>query len=89
MTPKDKIVEVLQTITFKHKGLTISFKEGFAELIAEHLSKNDVIPVVRCKNCMRYIAGFCTRDINGRTNMFRMGEDDFCSYGERRIYNDN
>lgn len=44
----------------------------------------DVVEVVRCKDCKHYIAGFCTRDINERTNMFRMGEDDFCSYGERK-----
>ena len=43
----------------------------------------NVVEVVRCKDCKHYIAGFCTRDINERTNMFRMGEDDFCSYGER------
>ena len=45
------------------------------------------VDIVRCKNCNHYIAGFCTRDINGRTNMFRMGEDDFCSYGERKTDN--
>lgn len=44
----------------------------------------DVVEVVRCKDCNHYIAGFCTRDINGRTNMFRMSENDYCSYGERK-----
>lgn len=46
---------------------------------------NDAVDsIVRCKDCNHYIAGFCTRDINGRTNMFRMSEDDFCSCGERK-----
>ena len=44
----------------------------------------DVVEVVRCKDCNHYIVGFCTRDINGRTNMFRMSENDYCSYGERK-----
>ena len=44
----------------------------------------DVVEVVRCKDCKYYIANYCTRDINGRTNMFYMNADDFCSYGERK-----
>ena len=47
----------------------------------------DVQKTVRCKDCNHYIAGFCTRDINGRTNMFRMSENDYCSYGERKADN--
>lgn len=43
----------------------------------------DVVEVVRCKDCKHHVAGYCTRDINGRTNMFRMGNDDFCSYGAK------
>ena len=43
----------------------------------------DVVEVVRCKDCKHYIASYCTRDIKGRTNMFYMTENDYCSYGER------
>ena len=43
----------------------------------------DVVEVVRCKDCKHYIANYCTRDIKGRTNMFYMLENDYCSYGER------
>ena len=43
----------------------------------------DVVEVVRCKDCKHHVAGYCTREINGRTNMFRMGNDDFCSYGAK------
>ena len=50
-------------------------------------AETDVVQVVRCKNCNHYIAGFCTRDINGRTNMFLMSENDFCSHGERKTDN--
>lgn len=49
--------------------------------------KKPVASVIRCGQCRNYIAGFCTRDINGRTNMFRMSENDYCSYGERKADN--
>lgn len=41
-------------------------------------------PVVSCRECKHHVTGYCRRDINGRTNMFRMFDNDFCSYGERR-----
>lgn len=44
-------------------------------------NKADYAKVVRCKGCDHYIANYCTRDINGRTNMFYMTDNDFCSYG--------
>lgn len=45
-------------------------------------------PVVRCRECKHHVAGYCCRDINGRTNMFRMFDNDFCSYGERKENDD-
>lgn len=44
--------------------------------------------VVRCSECKHHVAGYCCRDINGRTNMFRMFDNDFCSYGERKENDD-
>jgi hypothetical protein len=44
----------------------------------------DAEPVVRCKDCKHFTAGYCCRDIKGRSQMHYMGEDAFCSYGERR-----
>lgn len=57
--------------------------------IIKHIGKDkipvaDVVEVVRCKDCKRYVANYCCRDIKGRTNMFFMNENDYCSYGERR-----
>lgn len=43
----------------------------------------DVVEVVRCKDCKYYVANYCTRDIKGRTNMFYMDSNDFCSYGKK------
>lgn len=45
----------------------------------------DAVEVVRCRECKYYIANYCTRDIKGRTNMFYMRENDFCSFGERKV----
>ncbi len=50
----------------------------------ENAPTSDVVEVVRCKDCKHYCADYCTRDIKGRTNMFYMNADDFCSYGERK-----
>ena len=54
--------------------------------IADMLIANDVIPVVRCKDCKYYeihkpsVLENCER--NGY--LIPMKPDDFCSYGERR-----
>ena len=40
--------------------------------------------VVYCRECKHHVTGYCFRDINGRTNMFRMFDNDFCNYGERK-----
>jgi hypothetical protein len=39
----------------------------------------------RCKDCEHYCANYCTRDIKGRTNMFYMNENDYCSYAEKKL----
>ena len=69
---------------FQQKPINKEVAEAIGIAIEAVKSKVDI---VRCKNCNHYISGFCTRDINGRTNMFRMGEDDFCSYSERKTDN--
>lgn len=35
--------------------------------------------IIMCKDCKYYCANYCTRDIKGRTNMFYMKDDAFCS----------
>ena len=50
---------------------------------ADMLIANDVVPVVRCKDCKHWTMGYCNNfayyDYEPVTN-----ESDFCSYGERR-----
>ena len=40
--------------------------------------------VVHCRECKHHVTGYCFRAINGKTNMFRMFDNDFCSYRERK-----
>ena len=90
---KDKVhkrLTILEMKLIEEEGYYDRFTKGFGECmwhIANFPAETDVVQVVRCKACKHYIAGFCARDINGRTNMFRMSENDYCSYGERKTDN--
>lgn len=66
----------------EYKGKTIS---EWCELFC----KGDLVEVVRCKDCKYYVANYCTRDIRGRTNMFYMSDNDFCSYGAKKDGEEN
>lgn len=44
----------------------------------------DAVAVIRCKDCIHYIAGYCCRDVKNRTSMVKYEPDDFCSYTVRR-----
>lgn len=45
----------------------------------------DVVEVVRCKNCKYFKTMFCKMDIwNKDITLYRVDENDFCSYGERK-----
>lgn len=50
--------------------------------IVDEISSDDVIEVVKCKDCKYFnkTTGFCTRKTIPK---YAVG-DDFCSYGERR-----
>ena len=58
--------------------------------LAEHLIANDVVPVVRCKDCKHLKYGYqcyCPLGMNlnndGDAYVLVDPDDDFCSYGER------
>jgi hypothetical protein len=59
----------------------------FAERIADHLIANDVVPVVRCKDCKQWCRNSgIAESPNGHcfTHDIEMNGFDFCSYGEKR-----
>ena len=49
-----------------------------SDRLADHLIANDVVPVVRCKDCKNWNDGDCYRIELTRP-------DDYCSYGERKF----
>ena len=87
---REKLVELIRQIV-------IPFWAG---QIADHLISNDVVPVVRCKDCKRFFEyhptyrrnrvegadGDCLdRIINSDNRQFQgVKYSDFCSYGERK-----
>lgn len=67
--------------------------DEIAEL-AEHLEKNDVIKVVRCKDCKHYMNlgnkySYCLHFSVEDDVLFMARADSFCSDGERRLENEN
>ena len=50
-------------------------------------NKADVVPVVRCKDCLYYFPPFCKRPKNRPNHTHAIMPDDYCSYGERKVDN--
>lgn len=52
----------------------------------------DAVPVVRCKNCTHYDLGVCLKIYSDGNAHFEAWQsrnpDDFCSYGERKVVDD-
>ena len=73
---REKLVELIRQIV-------IPFWAG---QIADHLISNDVVPVVRCKDCLSFQADEIAAQKTGTCwNCEMVREfDDFCSYGERK-----
>lgn len=53
-------------------------EQCIGDRLADHLIENDVIPVVRCKDCKYWNNGDCYRIELTRP-------DDYCSYGEQKL----
>ena len=66
---REKLIEILRVPIYPHELADPT------EAVADYLLDNDVVPVVRCKDCSQ--AGWCYL-------RQEMGDDGFCSYGERR-----
>ena len=73
MGMREKLIEILRVPIFPHELADPT------EVVADYLLDNDVVPVVRCKDCKHY---------NGHRYCINIAEtvldDDFCSYGERK-----
>ncbi len=78
------VIEHIKEIPAYFNSSDINYGIELAIQTIKDESTTDVVKVVRCKDCKYYVAQYCTRDIKGRTNMFYMCADNFCSYGERK-----
>jgi hypothetical protein len=80
MGMRKKLIELLADVGLCHY-----------DVIADHLIANDVVPVVRCKDCKHWnirtgndpsLKYYCNAD--GMWCKPVRSADDFCSYGERK-----
>ena len=79
MGMREKLIEILRVPIYPHELADPT------EAVADYLLDNDVVPVVRCKDCKYCIktpASFtkiaCSKGVNWRT----VEPNHFCSYGE-------
>ena len=75
---REKLIEILRQPIYLH------LDADPIEALADYLLDSGVAVPVRCKDCKRYVpsvgkVGMCNRTMQGL-----IGEDCFCSYGERR-----
>lgn len=85
---RDRLIKLLKQVPY---GATVgaTFEQHFCEKIADHLIDNDVVPIVRCKDCKHYDGSSCGKITYIMDGYYRGGFElrrptDFCSYGERR-----
>ena len=93
---REKLIEILRVPIFPHELVDPT------EAVADYLLDNDVVPVVRCKDCKHWHeeTGWCDQhswfiEEDGEpchpwesNNWKMLNEDDFCSYGERKDYDE-
>ena len=79
---REKLIELL----YEAEGL-VNNELPTIEMVADHLIANDVVLVVRCKDCKhRDEYGTCTPPIISGYGYDHLSpeDNDFCSYGERK-----
>ena len=84
----DALVSALNNGRLKEQtGRAVPFNAGvaFALTMVEYAQTIDAVPVVRCKDCMRYEPlNDCKPFDCEYSGMYGVTKDDFCSYGERK-----
>ena len=78
---REKLIKILREPIFPHELVDPT------EAVADYLLDNDVVPVVRCKDCKHWCRNVGLVDSpNGHCFCHDIDPNqfDFCSYGERR-----
>lgn len=78
---REKLIELLEGRRCEASEVCGSMNKGFGAWYADHLLTNDVVPVIRCKDCYWRNRNCCMHPTDG---MNVVNDDDFCSYGERK-----
>ena len=79
MTDKERLIEIINTKIHRKNGVPLEV------VIADYLLDNDVLPVIRCKDCKYFLPptkndfAACRYDKCG--GMLAPAPNDFCSYG--------
>ena len=76
---RDRLIELIREAHTKWCNST----HDFEHTCADHLIANDVVPVVRCKDCTEWNKDECEC-----SHWYGFRENDFCSYGERKEENE-
>ena len=76
---REKLVEVLETVVSPNELLCYGGVLVTTSRVADHLIVNDVVPVVRCKDCYN-----CTKSKWCNLLMMDVKDEWFCSHGERK-----
>ena len=81
MSEREKLIQILRVPIFPHELADPT------EVVADYLLDNDVVPVVRCKECKYGMKSLLQSPSEERTHLchklyeYRRA-DHFCSYGE-------
>lgn len=76
---REKLIKILRVPIYPHELADPT------EVVADYLLDNDVVPVVRCKDCdHRSDVLDCGNYLCNRKMYGMVRPNDFCSYGERR-----
>jgi hypothetical protein len=84
MNDRERLIEILEVPIYPHENVDP------LEAVADYLLDNNVIPVVRCKDCIHWYEqeGVCLKIYSdGAVSPYAWQDrnpDDFCSYGERK-----
>lgn len=91
MQERKRLIEILSRKVHPREGIDP------AVVVADYLLDNDIVPVVRCRDCKWYREGeklapikFCFRlqhPTENRQIGYNFADDDYCSYGEREEKN--
>ena len=80
-THKEKLIDILSVPIHPRIGA------DYTEVVADYLLDNDVLPVVRCKDCKHRGTDDCPmyyKGVHANEDFLKKVDNDFCSYGERK-----